>query len=290
MDPALAARFARQKEKLERGDDVVEIGSQADHKKQLDPVLAQRWEKLQTGEVPKCVVNDDIGSIADKTVKLDPVLAKRWSKQQERMDDNYVCEIPDVVSLADKSTKIDPVLAERWAAKNERFAGFTEGEEIPEVGSRADFSRKDTELAKTFAKMQKQAKRGSGEAERCQLQFSAGQQLEQTAPWGADGRQGRLQWSAVVLSDLTIDLEVRAVVRTPPETEGSEGVTEQIVLQRNARGVTFVGTLDASCDRRLGATAGDKKIRKEVLSVIFKFSNSFSWFTGKEVELVLLKE
>lgn len=72
MDPALAARFARQKdlrkpclflwhviwyfdacgvsvftdsaqEKLERGDDVVEIGSQADHKKQLDPVLAQRW-------------------------------------------------------------------------------------------------------------------------------------------------------------------------------------------------------------------------------------------------------
>lgn len=30
-------------EKLERGDDVVEIGSQADHKKQIDPVLAQRW-------------------------------------------------------------------------------------------------------------------------------------------------------------------------------------------------------------------------------------------------------
>eukprot|EP00438_Fugacium_kawagutii_P011763 Skav222937 [mRNA] locus=scaffold1489:472924:473268:- [translate_table: standard] len=65
MDPALAARFARQKdftgevrqaddqcgcrsfhrqEKLERGDeDVVEIGSQANQKKQLDPVLAQRW-------------------------------------------------------------------------------------------------------------------------------------------------------------------------------------------------------------------------------------------------------
>ena len=186
---------------------------------------------------------------------------------------------------------------------------------------RKSLGRKDTELAKTFAKMQKQAKRGlwldssvcsvscsetvsslqvwlcimlcgacvpgSGEAERCQLQFSAswlhswnssttiscvetppgiclqqcvspffiyafsiptavnswamtktlvdpmyilgiwgftksqstkqiqpvqrdnslsiaalstpqaGQQLEQTAPWGADGRQGRLQWSAV---------------------------------------------------------------------------------------------
>lgn len=74
MDPALAARFARQKEyqirlqtcsdlprtgearpfainasqeKLERGDeDVAEIGSQANHKTQLDPVLAQRWDPL----------------------------------------------------------------------------------------------------------------------------------------------------------------------------------------------------------------------------------------------------
>ena len=66
-------------ERLERSDDVVEIGSQAEKKKQLDPVLAQRWEKLQAG---KCVVNDDIGSVADRSVKLDPVLAKRWSKQQ----------------------------------------------------------------------------------------------------------------------------------------------------------------------------------------------------------------
>eukprot|EP00438_Fugacium_kawagutii_P011762 Skav222936 [mRNA] locus=scaffold1489:469286:472733:- [translate_table: standard] len=206
------------------------------------------------------------------------------------MDDNYVCEIPDVVSLADKSTKIDPVLAERWAAKNERFADFAEGQEIPEVGSRADFSRKDTELAKTFAKLQRQAKRGSAEAERCQLQFTAGQSLEHVAPWDEDGQVGRLQWSAVVLSDLTIDLEVRAVVRSPPETAGSEGATEEIVLQRNARGVTFVGTLDAASDRRLVVTAGDKKQRREVVSVVFKFSNSFSWFTGKEVELVLLKE
>ncbi|CAK9108225.1 unnamed protein product [Durusdinium trenchii] len=155
-------------EKLERGDeDVAEIGSQANHKTQLDPVLAQRWdpltrfasqadrEKLQAG---KGVVNDEIGSIADKSVKLDPVLAKRWSKQQERMDDNYVCDIPDVISVADKSTKLDPVLAKRWASGNERLAA---GQEVPEVGSRADFSRKDTELAKTFAKMQRQAKRGA---------------------------------------------------------------------------------------------------------------------------------
>ena len=112
-----------------------------------------------------------------------------------------------------------------------------------------------------------------------------------------------LQLDQVVLSDLTIDLEVRAVLRTPPETEGGEGVTEEIVLQRlgqfhlvsiifyptlsnfvalsasdvtrarrlscgvllrarNARGVTVVGTLDASCDRTErhleGKTCGHK--------------------------------
>ncbi|CAK9108977.1 unnamed protein product [Durusdinium trenchii] len=272
MDPALAARFARQKEKLERGDeDVAEIGSQANHKTQLDPVLAQRWEKLQAG---KGVVNDEIGSIADKSVKLDPVLAKRWSKQQ------------DVLPRASRA-KLDPVLAKRWASGNERLAA---GQEVPEVGSRADFSRKDTELAKTFAKMQRQAKRGNGEAERCQLQFSAGQKLEHVAEWGPDGHAGRLHWSAVVLSDLTVDLEVRAVVRIPPDTEDSEPTTEEIVLHRNARGGTFVGSLDAASDRRLLRCTGERKVRKEVVSLAFKFSNSFSWFTGKEVELVLLKE
>ena len=50
---------------------MVEIGSQADQKKQLDPVLAQRWEKLQAG---KCVVNDDIGSVAEAWSSLVYVL------------------------------------------------------------------------------------------------------------------------------------------------------------------------------------------------------------------------
>lgn len=88
----------------------------------------------------------------------------------------------------------------------------------------------------------------------------------------------------VVLSDLTVDLEVRAVVRIPPDTEDSEPTTEEIVLHRqggkivvfcafltsaranacvppplplftihnlarNARGGTFVGSLDAASDR-----------------------------------------
>ena len=44
VDLSLSGSF---EEKLERGDeDVVEIGSQADHKKQIDPKLAQRWAAL----------------------------------------------------------------------------------------------------------------------------------------------------------------------------------------------------------------------------------------------------
>lgn len=39
------------------------------------------------------------------------------------------------------------------------------------------------------------------------------------------------------MSDLTIDLEVRAVLRTP--TEGSEGMTEELVLQRSGRSASF---------------------------------------------------
>lgn len=39
------------------------------------------------------------------------------------------------------------------------------------------------------------------------------------------------------MSDLTIDLEVRAVLRTP--TEGSEGTTEELVLQRSGRSAFF---------------------------------------------------
>ena len=43
---------------------------------------------------------------------------------------------------------------ERWAASSERLAA---GQELPEVGSRASFSRRDSEFTKTFAKI---AKRG----------------------------------------------------------------------------------------------------------------------------------
>eukprot|EP00439_Symbiodinium_sp_Y106_P079283 s125_g17.t5 len=248
-------------EKHEKGEEVAEIGSQANQRTQLDPVLAQRWEKLQKTEFP---VEDDI----------DPVLAKRWSQQQELVDSGlYEAEIG---SAADKSTKLDPTLAKHWAAAHERALA---GKGIPdpeEVGPKADFSRsgfsrtnamcytlgilpqwmdcrKDTELAKRFAKLQRQAQRNEGgEAERCQLQFSAGESKEhEVSTEGSGSAIGRLQWSAVVLADFTIDLEVCAVVRIPPEMESTETI---------------------------------------VTSVLFKFSNSFSWFTGKEVELVFLRD
>lgn len=283
MDPVLAARFARQKEKLETGkSDVADVGSVADNKKHLDPVLAQRWEKLQSG---KCLVEDNIGSVADKSTKLDPVLAKRWSQQQEKMDKG--ARPPEIGSAADKSTKLDPVLAERWAATHERLITGKSGI-ATEVGSNAAYSslRKDSELAKRFAKLEAKSKHDVSShavAERSHLSFAAGQAIEHRVPWVIAGGSGHLHWSAVVLSDLTIDLEISAVLAA------SEGATDELVLQRNARGGTFVGSLDEAHDRRLAASVTGSA-RKEVREVVFKFSNSFSWFRGKEVELVFLLE
>ena len=34
------------------------------------------------------------------------ILADRSDVAEERMDDNYVCDIPDVISVADKSTQL----------------------------------------------------------------------------------------------------------------------------------------------------------------------------------------
>eukprot|EP00931_Biecheleriopsis_adriatica_P118785 TRINITY_DN94105_c0_g1_i1.p1 TRINITY_DN94105_c0_g1~~TRINITY_DN94105_c0_g1_i1.p1 ORF type:complete len:285 (+),score=83.85 TRINITY_DN94105_c0_g1_i1:27-881(+) len=284
MDPVLAARFARQKEKLETGkSDVVDVGSVADSKKNLDPVLAKRWEKLQTGQ---CRIEDNIGSVADNSRKLDPVLAKRWSQQQEKLEKG---EVPaEIGSAADKSTKLDPVLAERWAATHQRLLTGKSGIDA-DIGSKAAYSslREDSELAKRFAQLEVKSKQGShAVAERSHLSFSAGESVEHRVPWEVSaGGSGNLQWSAVVLSDLTIDLEILAVLQC-----GSEEATQELLLQRNARGGTFVGSFDEARDRRLAAANSTGNARKEVKEVVFKFSNSFSWFRGKEVELVILLE
>jgi len=278
MDPTLAARFARQKEKLEKAEneDVVEdlhVGSQAKDTKQLDPVLAQRWEKLQAG---KAAITDDIGSVADKSTKLDPVLAKRWSKLEGGIE---VEAMDQIGSVADKSTKLDPQLAERWAVTQEReLTGKNAIEQ--EIGSNAENSRSKSELAKRFAKLQKP--RGP-EAERVQLSLRAGQSMDHHVPC-APGCS-RLQWSAVALENLDIELEIVALLREP----GSEGAPEELVLQRRARGETHVSAFYPIRDRRV-ATSGANGSCKEVEALIFKFSNSFSWFRGKQVELVILQE
>jgi len=79
MDPILAARFAKQQQKLETGESAVEkVGSKASWSTTLDPVLAQRLarqnEKLQTGESAV----EDIGSAHGRQ------LAQRLAQQKEK--------------------------------------------------------------------------------------------------------------------------------------------------------------------------------------------------------------
>jgi len=113
-----------------------------------------------------------------------------------------------------------------------------------------------------------------------------------------------LQWTAVVLDELTVELEVFAqlcaLTATPSSASSSapgEVAAEeatggvQVLLERAACGRTFSGSFAPARDRRL-LPAGEAllpaagPVRPE--AVLFSFSNAFSWFSSKEVELVTL--
>lgn len=87
-----------------------------------------------------------------------------------------------------------------------------------------------------------------------------------------------------------MDLEV-SVVLTP---EKGGDAPQTVILKRNARGDHHEGRFAPERDRRLRVVtdAADTESPKtrEVESVVFKFSNSFSWFTAKDVEFVLVCE
>eukprot|EP00927_Polykrikos_kofoidii_P072399 TRINITY_DN6851_c0_g1_i1.p1 TRINITY_DN6851_c0_g1~~TRINITY_DN6851_c0_g1_i1.p1 ORF type:complete len:366 (+),score=94.49 TRINITY_DN6851_c0_g1_i1:414-1511(+) len=100
----------------------------------------------------------------------------------------------------------------------------------------------------------------------------------------------RLQWSVVVLDDLTVDLEVSA--KLLPDRVA----IQEVLLERQARGTRFSGTFVPEKTRRLAAAVADAaptqgcNLNDVVQSLDFAFSNAFSWFTPKEVELVTLLE
>jgi hypothetical protein len=94
----------------------------------------------------------------------------------------------------------------------------------------------------------------------------------------------------VVLGDLTIDLEVSA--KLPPVPGATASVSRTHLVQREARGTTFSGRyppsrrLAGKAQGRLTSTGGDV----DVDGLVFNFSNAFSWFTAKEIELITVRD
>mmetsp|Transcript_62295 Transcript_62295/g.131705 ORF Transcript_62295/g.131705 Transcript_62295/m.131705 type:complete len:601 (+) Transcript_62295:163-1965(+) len=120
-------------------------------------------------------------------------------------------------------------------------------------------------------------------AERVRFSIPAGQRTSHQLQWndaelGELGLEGSLEWSVVVLDELTIDLEVSVQY----QQEDAQEQPELLLLQEVQRGRTFRGTFEPSSDARLAAGS-------TVASVTFDFNNAFSWWTDKEVELVVLR-
>jgi len=130
-----------------------------------------------------------------------------------------------------------------------------------------------------------------------------GQACVRTVPWPATSCHKAVglafQWKVVVLGELTVDLEMHAVVRVPSSDDCTRS---NVVLQKHARGEHFVGSFTPSKDRRLlrqphteaDCTDGLESTRSsgdfQVEEIIFNFSNTFSWLTSKDVEIVTIFE
>lgn len=330
MDPQLAARFAKQKVKEQQGDEleVAEIGSAAHLErleKQLDPLLAKRWAKQKEREETGDVAVEEVGSVAVKTTKVDPFLVKRWSRLHEEG-----APVHEIGSAATVTRQLDPVLAKAFEKSRDEgspvkeigsaatvsrqfdpvfakaFAKQQQQQQLEEVADGAGAAAGQTQAA---------AQGIDAAAERVHLSIQAGAMYTHTLAWPSTARS--IRWGAVALDGLTIDLEISATLEPLPAGDGPKA----IVLQRNARGVNFVADFAPARKRGLAAApapsaegsaaataaasaaAGAQAAPDEdkaaacsasegqrVHSIVFKFSNAFSWFTSKEVEFVTLFE
>ncbi|CAE8635978.1 unnamed protein product [Polarella glacialis] len=132
-------------------------------------------------------------------------------------------------------------------------------------------------------------------AERIRLLIPAGERQSHLIPcrWVADSEVkdgwakpeeecllGSLQWSAVVLGERTIDLEV-SLLRASHEAEGPPSIRW---LQQKSSGRSFQGSFVPAEDPLF--TDHDPAAFDAVL---FEFDNTYSWWTEKEVELVTIR-
>merc|ERR1712232_123268 len=110
-------------------------------------------------------------------------------------------------------------------------------------------------------------------------------------PTDANATPDSVNWNVRVLDDLSVELEISVRLKS---------VLEPVVVEKEARGSSFVGTLRPLQNRQLasacaaahalekGHGAGEAKM--EIEAIYFNVSNAFSWFTGKEVEVVTVLE
>jgi hypothetical protein len=106
-----------------------------------------------------------------------------------------------------------------------------------------------------------------------------------------------MQWTVVVLppEGVNAEAEVDLAVTACLALQAQEETPTKVPLQKMSRGRTFSGTFDPAKDRRLKNGEARKngeasKAGLAVDSLLFEFSNAFSWWTGREVELVIVRE
>lgn len=132
--------------------------------------------------------------------------------------------------------------------------------------------------------------------------LGAGSALAQKVLWPLGSKNVTFHWKVIVLRELTVDLEIRAVLRPFSPADAFE----DIILQKHARGGHFAGKFVPSRDRRVAfprlscrppdvdvdeaSSPGSAGNGQKIDAVIFSFSNSFSWFTEKAVEFIILFE
>jgi DNA polymerase III gamma/tau subunit len=358
IDPMLAKRFAKQREK-EHQDAVVEespacsssgtkavadpvrpAAASSTPSKTIDPVLAKRWNALQereaAGEQAAKAIDEAIMS-SKKEKPAESELAKRMAKQQEKVKERLEKYGDIDASAAGQGAALNiPLkpwearqaaaqaaaqseLAERQAKQQEKKAqqqleeqaiaaatANTTPEAVPAIDSTAAASEVNAtassaesggapQLVEAPPLTVKEAGASGDapvEAERTRLSLPAGKTAMHIFTWPKDSlRLSCLRWHALVLnSDLDFEMEVIAELR--PETD--DAAADSIVLQKNARGSVFDGSFAPLRDRRFApaspANGSANRTSREVRAIVFKFSNAFSWFTAKDVELITMPD
>jgi len=128
MEPELARRLAKQQAKVQTGESAIEnVGSAMKTSNNLDPELIKRLERQQRrvedGKVDHCA--DNLHSAAEPSRHLDPELLKRLARQQMKVEDGKVDHFADNLhSVAEPSIHLDPELLKRLARQQMKVEGI----------------------------------------------------------------------------------------------------------------------------------------------------------------------